>query len=244
MSAMLSTAGLDSASSSRVAARTAERTWALRPPGRRLGATVPAGDVEDLRAAVVEAKAGLGRAEIERRFDRQVEWSDRVIGAIARASGKRRRRCQVELVVSGCAADRLPDWYMARLAADDEAAFLAACPDHHLFRPTPDGGQEVWETTGGSPIASRFFFNLDDHDGIVTPADPAYPEQMAAAARLADGTLIGGIRHQVRDEGDGLRALLTVEFPSLIGPVSPAAHRWHLASEFARWFEAAAADPR
>lgn len=155
-----------------------------------------------------------------------------------------RRLCQVALVAPGCAADRLPAWYMERAEAYDEPAFLAACPDHHLFRPTPDGRQEVWETTGGSPIASRFFFTLDDTDALVTPADPAYPVQMAGAARLADGTLIGGIRHQFRHEDDGLRARLTVEFPWLIGPVAPAAHRWHLACEFSQWIEAAAADLR
>jgi hypothetical protein len=61
---------------------------------------------------------------------------------------------------------------------------------------------------------------------------------------LDDGTLIGGIRHQFRDEGDGVRALLTVELPWLIGPIAPAAHRWHLACEFSTWLEAAAADVR
>jgi hypothetical protein len=102
----------------------------------------------------------------------------------------------------------------------------------------------VWETTGGSPIASRFFFALGDTDGLVTPADSTYPVQMAGTARLGDGTLIGGIRHQFRDDGDGVRALLTAELPWLIGPIAPAADRWHLACEFSAWLEAAAADAR
>lgn len=209
---------------------------------RRLDAPIPAGEIEVLRAAVVDTRAALGRAEIERRLDRQIRWSDRVTRAIARASGTHRRISQIELVAPGCTADQLPSWYLDRMKADDQAVFLAACPDHHLFRPTPDGGQEVWETTGGSPIASRFFFTLDDTDTLVTPADPAYPVQMTGSARLADGTLIGGIRHQFRDDNHGLRARLTVEFPWLIGPVAPAAHRWHLACEFSQWIEAAGAD--
>lgn len=108
-----------------------------RTPPRRIGQ--PADDVDVLRSAVVEAKAALGRAEIERRLNRQIQWSDRVTRAIARASGKHRRISQVELVAPGCAAAQLPAWYLDRAKADDEAAFLAACPDHHLFRPTPDG---------------------------------------------------------------------------------------------------------
>jgi hypothetical protein len=67
---------------------------------------------------------------------------------------------------------------------------------------------------------------------------------MAGTARLGDGTLIGGIRHQFRDDGDGVRALLTVELPWLIGPIAPTADRWHLACEFSAWLEAAAADAR
>jgi hypothetical protein len=210
----------------------------------RLGATIPTGDVDALRAALVETKVGLGREEVERHLIREVGWSDRATRVAARASGTRRRLCQVELRVSGCPADRLPAWYMGRAEADDEAAFLAACPDHHSFRLTPDLRQEVWETTGGSPIASRFFFTLDEADTLVTPADPTYPVQMVGAARLADGTLIGGIRHQFRDEGDGLRALLTVEMPWLVGPLATSAHRWHLAAEFSTWIEAAAAGDR
>jgi hypothetical protein len=65
---------------------------------------------------------------------------------------------------------------------------------------------------------------------------------LAGVARLADGTLLGGIRHQFRDEADGMRVRLTVEFPWLMGPYGPAAHRWHLAAEFSQWIETAAAE--
>lgn len=209
---------------------------------RKLGVPVPDADVDVLRKTLLEAKLALGREAIEQRLAREVGISDRVTGALARASGKRRRISQIELLVPGAKADQLAVWYAAKVEADDEAAFLRACPDHHLFRTSaePDG-QEVWETTGGSPIASRFFIRLDDTEGVVTPADPAYPVQMAGAARLANGTVIGGIRHQFRDENGGARALLTVEFPWLIGPVGPSTHRWHLACEFSAWIEAASA---
>ena len=210
---------------------------------RRFRGAVSVGSLEEQRALLVEAKAALGREAIAQRLRREVTWSDRVTRALARASGKHRRVSQIELVARGCTASRLPAWYRARAEADDEAAFLGACPDHHLFRPTAElDGQEVWETTGGSPIASRFFFTLGETDGLITPADSSYAVQMAGTARLADGTVIGGIRHQFRDEGDGMRARLTVELPWLIGPFAAAAHRWHLACEFSGWIEAVIAD--
>ena len=194
---------------------------------------------EARRAALIEAKLDRGRRWAEDRFARQVRWSDRLVGALARAS-VRRRRCEVELFVPSATAEGFPAWYEARAVSNDDHAMLVACPDHHLFRPTEDGRQEVWETTGGSPLASRFFFTIGDTEALVTSPDRSYPIQLAGAAQLVDGTLIGGIRHQFRDEPGGVRALLTVEFPWLIGPAAPALHRWHLACEFSLWLEASA----
>lgn len=187
----------------------------LRRPGFREhvqscrnGQPVPDG-VHARRSALLDAKLAAGRAATEERLARQIALSDRVTRAIARASGGRRRLSQIELLVPGVKAEALPAWYFERALADDEAEFLRACPGHHLFRPAPGGlGQEVWETTGGSPIASRFFITLGETDGVLTPADPSYPVQMVGVARLADGTAIGAIRHQFRDETDGARALL------------------------------------
>jgi hypothetical protein len=208
---------------------------------RKFGVTVGVGDVDALRQALADTKLAMGRIAIEQRLAREISMSDRITGAIARASRGRRRVSQVELFVPGARAGQMPAWYLEKAEADDEAVFLQATPDHHLFRPIEEPpGQEVWETTGGSPIASRFFFELDSTDGLMTPADPTYPVQMTGSAKLARGTVIGGIRHQFRDENGGVRALLTVEFPWLMGPYGPAAHRWHLASEFSAWIEAAA----
>lgn len=212
---------------------------------RKFGTTAPAGDLKAQREALAIAKLSMGRGAIENTLAREIAISDRLAGIMARASRGRRRVSQVELLVPWAKADQLPAWYEAKTDSDDEVAFLSATPDHHLFRTIDEPrGQEVWETTGGSPAASRFFIRIGDLEGLVTPADPAYPVQLAGCARLADGTLIGGIRHQFRDEAGGARVLLTVEFPWLMGPTGPAAHRWHLASEFANWIQAAAnADP-
>lgn len=207
---------------------------------RKFGIPAPAGNPSALRQALADAKLSMGRAAVEAKLAREIATSDRLTAMLAHASRGRRRLSQVELLVPGAAATQLPAWYVAKAEADEEVAFLCATPDHHLFRPTTESkGQEVWETTGGSPIASRFFIEIDSTDGLITPPDTAYPIQMVGCARLANGTIIGGIRHQFRDEPKGVRVLLTVEFPWLMGPLGPAAHRWHLASEFANWIQAA-----
>lgn len=215
-------------------------TKRVRKGLRKFGGPAPAGDLVGLRKALADAKLSIGRAAVEDRLAREITMSDRLTGLLANGSRGRRRLSQVELLVPGAKAEQLPSWYAARNKADDESAFLLATADHHLFRPIHDSNvQEVWETTGGSPLASRFFIELDSTVGLVTKPDPAYPIQMVGCARLANGTVLGGIRHQFRDEQDGARVLLTVEFPWLMGPISPAAHRWHLASEFANWMNAA-----
>lgn len=221
------------------------RAWETRRVQRNLrkfGARGAEGGLAQLRQTLTEAKLDLGRTKIESLLAREVRISDRVTSLLARGSRSRRRLSRVELFAPGVRADELPTWYADRNDADDERAFLSATPDHHLFRPSVDPkGQEVWETTGGSPLTSRFFIELDCVEGLVTPPDPAYPVQMAGCARLANGTVLGGVRHQFRDENGGARILLTVEFPWLMGSYGPAAHRWHLASEFANWLEAASA---
>lgn len=208
---------------------------------RKYGVPAPGGDLVAMRTAIAEAKLSLGRAAIENRLAREISISDRLTGMLARGSRGRRRLSQVELLVPGVKSDQLPAWYAEKAEADDELAFLLATPDHHLFRTVKDPfGQEVWETTGGSPMASRFFIEVGSVEGLVSRPDPTYPVQLVGCARLVNGTVLGGIRHQFRDEPDGVRALLTVEFPWLLGPFGPAAHRWHLASEFANWLQAAA----
>jgi hypothetical protein len=59
---------------------------------------------------------------------------------------------------------------------------------------------------------------------------------------LDDGLVIIGVRHQVRDNGGAMEALLTVEFPGVTPPPLVAAHRWHLAVEFSNWIVASTAN--
>lgn len=57
--------------------------------------------------------------------------------------------------------------------------------------------------------------------------------------RTADGLAVGRLRHQFRNEGEGLSARLTIEFPALTPGPMIRGHQWHLASEFSNWLEAA-----
>ncbi|MGQ4717288.1 hypothetical protein ACUN22_26810 [Streptomyces anulatus] len=96
----------------------------------------------------------------------------------------------------------------------------AAHPDHFLIQALPDGRQEVIETTGGSPLPSRFVVDYADLSTLVTPAD-------SAADAEAAGVAISGNAH------------LCVEFPRTTLPRILSEHRRHLAIEFGNWVESA-----
>lgn len=119
---------------------------------------------------------------------------------------------------------------------------IAAHPDHFLIDTAADGRQEVVETTGGSPLATRFLVDYGDTSPLTTPSDPAFPVEAAGVARMDSGLAIGGVRHEFRDEPGGFHARLCVEFPALTAPHMIAQHRWHLACEFSNWIEFAFAN--
>jgi hypothetical protein len=210
---------------------------------KRLGMGTPPDDVAERRRALVAKKLELGHAEIERRLRRQMTMaarSSRLMSALSRGG---RRPCVVELRGSGGSAEAMPAFYRAAMDAGDEAPLLAASPDHWMLHKRDDGVQQVIETTGGSPLASRIYLDENEVGPIYTPPDPTFPVQWVAFGRARlDGPPAGALRHQFRDEPDGsFTARLTIEFPRVTPTRLVAAHRWHLACEFSNWIEAASA---
>src|SRR5262249_61424584 len=103
--------------------------------------------------------------------------SSRLMSALSRGG---RRLCVVELHGSGGSAEAMPAFYKAAMDSGDEAPLLAASPDHWVLCKRDDGIQQVIETTGGSPLASRIFLDENEGGPIQTPADPTFPVQWVA----------------------------------------------------------------
>ena len=225
----------------RRASREEVRGWELgraRKVARKLRIAEPPSDLAELSRRIVDRKRELGHAGVELLLDRQLAAADRVGRVSAALSRGRRRPCTIELSSETGTAESIPGWYARTIADNDEQPLIAACPDHYLSRANPNGTQEIIETTGGSPLPVRMFFDDSDTASITTPVDTAFPTQWVSVARAANGTAIGGIRHQFRDDaGDGFHVRLTVEFPLTTPPHMLAAHRWHLACEFSNWIE-------
>lgn len=194
------------------------------------------GRVHDRREHLLDSKMSLGEEEIQRRLARNTRYADTVARISAQATSKR-SISMIDIHVDGADASEFVTWF--EKAPDlDTAAMLRACPDHFLIRTGP-GGQEVLETTGGSPLASLFTINYEDTSSLLTPKDPSFPLQLAGVARSSKGTPIGGVRHQFKDTAAGFHGRLLVEFPFPSLPTMVPGHRWHLACEFSNWAEMA-----
>ena len=198
-------------------------------------ASLLAADLDTQRAALITLKTGLGHAGIYAMLRHELVASDRTARLAVAASRGRIAFSVTRLVAPGCSAAQFASWFDDLVATNAEVDMIDACPDHYLLRGLADGRQEVIETTGGSPTATRFLVDYADVDTVSVPVDPTYPVQIVGRAVLDDGFAIGGVRHQFRDRDGAMEALLTVEFPGVFPGSLIAAHRWHLATEFSNW---------
>lgn len=206
---------------------------------KKLGVKPIGEDLVALNAQLVARKQMLGMDGLLNILRMDLALSSPVAALTAYLSMGARRFSIIEIVVSSGTAEQFVDWFNQRAYINDERSMVAGTPDHYSIRTALDGSQEVIETNGGSPLAARFFIDYQDLSSLRSVVDPAYPLQIAGVARTSRGMPIGGVRHQFRNEGDGFRARLLVEFPLLMLPQVVSGHQWHLASEFSNWIEAA-----
>jgi hypothetical protein len=206
---------------------------------KKLGIAAPP-DIVARRDALVARKLELGHDGLERLLARELRLSARAGRVVAALSRGRRRLCTIELNGSDGSAEAMPGYYETAMEIGDEAALLAASPDHYVLREESEGVQQVIETTGGSPLAARIFLDESDTASVTTRADPGFPTQWVSVGRVHEGgPPSGAIRHQFADHPNGFRVRLTGEFPAATPARLVRAHKWHLACEFSNWIEAA-----
>lgn len=201
-------------------------------------ATLDHADAHAMRDVLVTLKLRLGHAGLYAILKRELAVSERVARVAVTASRGGTTHCAIRLVAPDCSSSQFGAWFDGLTATNAEADMISACPDHYLLRGLADGRQEVIETTGGSPTATRFLVDYATGDKVSIAANRDYPVQIAGQAVLDDGLVIGGVRHQFRDGNGAMEAMLTVEFPRVFPSRMVTEHRWHLATEFGNWVNA------
>ncbi|MBT2264406.1 hypothetical protein [Rhodococcus erythropolis] len=221
------------------ASRLGRRAWTELLPDHTLGDMVRS-PLEVQRLTLTTLKSRMGHAGIYAMLRHELTLSEQMARFGVKASRGRTKHSVTHLEVPGYSAELFADWFNNLTVANAETDMVAACPDHYLLRGRADGCQEVVETTGGSPAASRFVVDYGQTDSLTIPITPGYPIQIAGRALLDDGLIIGGVRHQFRDNNGALEAKLTVQFPGTLPAKLIREHQWHLAVEFSNWIIAAA----
>lgn len=107
---------------------------------------------------------------------------------------------------------------------------------NHFYSFGNDEEQTVVEMTGGTRIANQFTLRYGDEKGLKTKRDLNFKFQDAGSGKLADGFVIGGVRHEMTDEGANFHARLQVEFPAVLPAFIIHQHAIHLLVEFSNWF--------
>lgn len=151
----------------------------------------------------------------------------------------KRRMSKTTIFADGIHIDKLGgiiDSLMTENTEEHRKVNLSVSPDHYAL--VPRGNTlEVIETTGNTPVPTQFYITFNDETGLQTPRDESFPYQSVGIAKLKDGTIIGGVRHQFRDTETGIEARTVVEFPAICPKTILREHQKHLASEWSGWIQ-------
>ncbi|MHA3065922.1 hypothetical protein [Lacticaseibacillus saniviri] len=197
-------------------------------------------NIDAARQVMGRFKAGQSPATFRQLLKNRYTLGNLASKLAAQFSFGRRKYSVTELVVSE--SSLTPDQVMDKINAimlenTPEHLYmnLATNPDHFVLLSPSQNVQEVLEITGGAPLPNRFFSHYGDESGLKSRLSEGYHVQAAGTARLADGTIIGGVRHQIKAEGDGFRFKALVEFPAILPNSIIQNHQYHLACEFRQW---------
>lgn len=200
-------------------------------------------EIQKMSEEIVRIKVAYGLDNLRQHFNWQANIGN--IGSViaAKLSRGKRKHSVTEIYVpkSELSPEEVMDSIIKIMminSAEHLKINLGSNPDHYVLQSMSETAQEVLEITGGSPLPTHFFAHYGDEEGLTSAFSADYDVEAPGAARLANGTLIGGVRHQVKKEGDGFIFKAVVEFPSILPDSMIRAHEYHLACEFGHWLSA------
>lgn len=158
---------------------------------------------------------------------------------IKKSQGKKRKTSVCTIFADGIKVDKLGkiiDILMMKDTPEYRKVNVSVCPDHYALL-ARGNTLEIIERSGNNPVPSRFFITFNDETGLETPRDQDYPYQSVGIAKLKDGTIMGGVRHQFKDTEHGIEAKMCVEFPAGCPDEVVRDHQKHLATEWSGWIQ-------
>lgn len=206
----------------------------MLPVGR-----LPLDGMDRWRQELLALKLQIGNDRMKQLLKVELGLSEAVMQLLLMFSGGRYAPSVIDIRCDQGSAAGFVSWFEARFKADDQPAFLVACPDHYVIETEASGNQYVLETTGGSPMPTQF--DIDYRDLAGNPLREAADLPMHIGGRALDtkGKTIGYAYHQFGDQGGGgFMGRLAIAFPRGTPQFMLSGHQWHLACEFSNWIEA------
>jgi len=197
-------------------------------------------DVEAMQKELLRIKMDIGLDQLQKLLKKRSGLGNMGSVIATRVSRGKRKFSITEIVVPNSELE--PHEVMQRITEimmkNNQvhlAMNLGSNPDHYVLQSITPTIQEVIEVTGGAPLPTHFFAHYGDETGLKSKLTAGYTVQAAGSARLENGTIIGGVRHQVKKEENGFRFKALVEFPSILPKYMIEQHQLHLACEFGHW---------
>lgn len=196
-------------------------------------------NIIEMRKELTVLKSNISEEEMRKILKTRLNISYLGMKFVNFLCGGKRKSSIIEMVIDDCNADEVQKGFMNYMLNNNEINSkynLSANPDHYILKGIGKNTQEVVEAPAGLFIQTQFFIEYGNDNGLKSKIDKDYPFQATGRCCLKDGTCIGGVRHQMRNENKGTRAKLEVEFPSLMPKSLLKEHQLHLACEFKNWF--------
>lgn len=194
---------------------------------------------ETIKGLVVAQKVAIGQENLKKAFERQCEFGE-IASKVANATSFGKRKVSIaDIYLEDSKYDakevmRQFSEMMTVNNSENQLMNFKANPNH-FYSHGSGTTQEVVEMTGGTRFANRFFLKYGDESGLKTKKDTEFIVETAGTGYLEDGTVIGGVRHEMTDEGDTLHVRLQVEFPATMPKYMIHQHAIHLLVEFSNW---------
>lgn len=197
-------------------------------------------DVDALQNEILRVKMHAGADAMKDMLKSKYDMGNASLMMAEKVSGGRHKFSTAEIVVpeSSLSVDEIKQQLLDTLLTDNNIYTkenLAAEPDHFVFQQSDENVQEVLEIIGKSPFPTHYFVHFNDLAGVHSPQSAGYEDILAGTLRLSNGSIIGGVHHQIKPEKDGFRIKATVEFPTMTPLSLIHSHQIHLACEFGYW---------
>jgi hypothetical protein len=194
------------------------------------------------RRALRRLKALIGRQGLLELLADEIKRGNDFLREHALMSKGSFKSATTVLAVQGLKAAEFVGW-MDEIVSD-EAAMLAAQPEHYVMTGQADETVHIVENLG--PHICSFLFHFGKNVDWAAQAsellpDSDYPFKKITNLFFSDGTVVGRVLSQFGDTDEGFNANLTVYFPATCPEEIFEHHRRHFAVEFSNWAKAAAA---